>query len=114
MDDPCLTVENAKGVEYMSSPVSEGRSARSLGLRDWCVWITDSCVIGKRSKAMGLVDLRATVIVNNGSIKNPSEFLGNTYEDCYGRSLAPNIHNRLILFIFVLILSLILTDKILL
>ena len=30
---------------------------------------------------MGLVDLRATVIILNGSIKNPSESLGNTYED---------------------------------
>ena len=30
---------------------------------------------------MGSVDLRATVIVHNGSIKNPSESLGNTYKD---------------------------------
>ena len=30
---------------------------------------------------MGSVDLRATAIVRSGSIKNPSESLGNTYED---------------------------------
>ena len=29
----------------------------------------------------GSVDLRATAIVRSGSIKNPSESLGNTYED---------------------------------
>ena len=43
--------------------------------------MADSCVIGERSEAMGLVDLRATAIVHNGSIKNPSESLGNMYED---------------------------------
>ena len=48
---------------------------------DWCVWIADSCVIGERSEATGSVDLRATAIVLSGSTKNPSESLGNTYED---------------------------------
>ena len=43
--------------------------------------MTDSCVIGERSEAMGSVDLRATAIVHSGSIKNPSESLDNTYED---------------------------------
>ena len=43
--------------------------------------MTDSCVIGERSEATGLVDLRATTIVLSGSTKNHSESLGNTYED---------------------------------
>ena len=43
--------------------------------------MADSCVIGERSEATGLVDLRATAIVCNESIKNPSEFLGNMYKD---------------------------------
>ena len=43
--------------------------------------MTDSCVIGERSEATGLVDLRVTTIVLSGSTKNPSESLGNTYED---------------------------------
>ena len=52
---------------------------RSLGSGDWCIWMTDSCIIGERSEVTGLVDLRATVIVCSGSIKNPFESLGNTY-----------------------------------
>ena len=48
---------------------------------DWCVWITDSCVIGERSEATGSVDLRATAIVLSGSTKNRSESLGNTYKE---------------------------------
>ena len=39
------------------------------------------CKIGERSEVTGSVDLRATAIVCRGSIKNPSESLGNTYED---------------------------------
>ena len=43
--------------------------------------MADSCVIGERSEATGSVDWRATAIVHSGSIKNPSESLGNMYED---------------------------------
>ena len=43
--------------------------------------MADSCVIGERSEATGSVNLRATTIVCSGSIKNPSDSLGNTYED---------------------------------
>ena len=78
MDDPHATAEDAKGAGYTSSA---GSDSRSLGSMDWCVWMTDSCVIGERSKATGSVDLRATVIILSGSTKNLSESLGNTYED---------------------------------
>ena len=77
-DDPRVTAEDAKGAGYTSSA---GSDSRSLGSMDWCVWMTDSCVIGERSEATGSVDLRATAIVLSGSTKNPSESLGNTYED---------------------------------
>ena len=70
-------MEDAKGAGYLRSPVS---NSRLLGSRDWCVWMTDSCVIGKRSEAIGSVDLRVTAMVQRGSIKNPSESLGNTYK----------------------------------
>ena len=43
--------------------------------------MADSCVIGERSEATGSVDLRATTIVLSRSTKNPSESLGNMYED---------------------------------
>ena len=78
MDDPRATAEDTKGAGYTNSA---GSDSRSLGSTHWCVWITDSCVIGERSEATGSVDLRATAIVLSGSTKNPSESLGNTYED---------------------------------
>ena len=77
-DDPRAAAEDAKGAGYTNSA---GSDSRSLGSTDWCVWITDSCIIGERSEATGSVDLRVTVIVLSGSTKNPSESLGNTYED---------------------------------
>ena len=82
-DDPCATAEDAKGAGYTNSA---GSDSRSLGSTDWCVWMTDSCVIRERSEATGLVDLRATAIVLSGSTKNPSESLGNTYEDSLNSS----------------------------
>ena len=75
--NPCTMAEDAKGVEYLRSPVSD---SRSLGLRNWCIWMTDSCRIREGSKVMESVDLRATGMVWRGSIKNPFESLGNIYE----------------------------------
>ena len=48
--------------------------------------MTDSCVIRERSEATGSVDLRATAIILSGSTKNPSESLGNMYEDSLNSS----------------------------
>ena len=42
--------------------------------------MANSCVIGERSEATGSVDLRATMMVQKGSIKKPSESLGNMYK----------------------------------
>ena len=70
--------EDAKGAGYLSSA---GSDSRLLGSMDWCIWMADSCVIRERSDVTGSVDLRATAIVRSGSIKNPSESLGNMYED---------------------------------
>ena len=40
----------------------------------------DSCVISKSNEALGSPDLNATVMVQRGSIKKPSESLGKTYK----------------------------------
>ena len=40
----------------------------------------DSCVIGKSNEALGFPNLNATMMVQKGSIKKPSESLGNTYK----------------------------------
>ena len=76
-DDPCAMAEDAKGTEYMSSPVLE---LRSFGLMEGAVWVRDSCVIGESNEVLGSPDLNVTAMVRRGSIKKPSESLGNMYE----------------------------------
>ena len=70
-------VEDANRVGYTSSPVSK---LRSLGLMLGAVQMRDSGVIRESNEALGSPNLNATMMVWRGSIKNPSESLGNTYK----------------------------------